>query len=143
MDFSTLDSKAAAEAGAVIELVDPRSGEPLVDDEGKPYWLEIIGMDSAKMRAISQSIVGKRITNSRKGKGAEYDAEAEEAEKYRLYASATKDWYVPTLDGEVLECNEKNAKKLLSDPRFPWLSEQIDRAIADRARFFKKASRPS
>jgi hypothetical protein len=140
MDFSTLDSQAAAEAGAVIELEDPRSGETLTDDDGKPYYVEIIGMDSAKLRAVSQGIVGKRIVNIRKGKGGEYDADAEDAEKFRLYAKATKSWYVPTLDGEVLECNEKNARKLYSDPRFPWISEKIDKEIANRQRFFKKAS---
>lgn len=140
MDFSTLDSRAAAESGAVIDLLDPRSGEPLLDDDGKPYWIEIIGMDSAKLRAVSQSIVGKRVTNIRKGKGVEYDADAEDAEKFRLYATATKSWNVPTFDGQVLECNEKNARKLYADPRFPWIAEQIDKEIANRARFFKKAS---
>jgi hypothetical protein len=140
MDFSTLDSKAAAEEGAVIELQDWRKDGPLLDDDGKPYWIEVLGMDSEKLRKVSKSITGKRITDIRRGKGAEYDAEAEDAERARLYAAATKSWYIPTFDGQALECNEKNARRLYSDPRFPWLVEQIDREIANRQRFFKKAS---
>lgn len=140
IDFSALDTKSAAEAGAVVELDDPRNGEPLLDDEGKPYYIEILGLDSAKLRAAARKISAKVVTNIRKGRDTEYDPEAAEAERATLYAAATKSWYLPPLDGEVLECNERNAKRLYTDPRFPWVVEKIDREIANRQRFFKKAS---
>jgi hypothetical protein len=140
LDLNNLDAKAAAESGARIELIDPRNGDPLVDDAGKPYYVDLIGTDSAKLRAISKRVVERRVTDIRKGRNVDYDADAEAAERVKLYAAATIGWYLPTLDGQQLEFSEKVAKSLYADERFPWLVEQIDKAIADRQRFFKKAS---
>lgn len=140
LDLSTLDTKAAAEEGSFVELEDPRTDEVLRDDDGKAYYIEVIGMDSEKLRAVSRKITDKRVTNIRKNKDVEFDSEAADKERAGVYASATKSWYLPPLDGQVIECNERNAKKLYLDPRFPWLAEKIDKEIANRKRFFKKAS---
>lgn len=138
-DLSTLDSKAASEAGTTIEIISPATGEPLLDD-GKPVAITIIGIDSAKLRGIARKLNDRRMTDIRKGKNADFDSEVADEEKAKLYAAATIAWEGIALDGSVLECNDRNAKKLYSDPRFPWLVEQIDKAIADRQRFFKTAS---
>jgi hypothetical protein len=140
LDLASLDTQAAAEAGAFVALDDPRTNEPLVDDDGKAYGIEIIGLDSPKLRAIARKITDRNITNIRRGKRVDYDSEVAEGEKVELYAAATKSWYLPPLAGEVLECNERNARRLYADPRFPWIVEKIDRDIADRQRFFKSAS---
>jgi len=139
MDLSTLDSKAAAEAGTVIEIISPATGEPLMDD-GKPVTITILGIDSAKLRGISKKLTDRRFTDIRRGKNADFDSDVADAERFKLYAAATIAWEGIGLDGAVLECNERNAQKLYSDARFPWLVEQIDKAIADRQRFFKTAS---
>lgn len=138
-DLSTLDSKAASEAGTTIEIISPATGEPLLDD-GEPVTITIIGIDSAKLRGIARKLNDRRMTDIRKGKNADFDSEVADEEKAKLYAAATIEWEGIALDGSVLECSERNAKKLYSDPRFPWLVEQIDKAIADRQRFFKTAS---
>lgn len=140
LDFSDLDSKTAAETGTVMEVDDPRNDEKLTDPEGKPYWIELIGTDSAKLKAISRKFIDRRVNGIRKGKNEDFDSDTADQERVQLYAAATKSWYLLPIDGEALECNEKNAKRLYSDARFPWLVEQIDKAIADRKRFFKKAS---
>lgn len=142
-DLNTLDTKAAAESGSMIELDDPRTDEPLLDPDGKPYWIEVLGMDSEKLRGVSRKITDRTVNNMRKGKQGEFDSEAADAERAGVYAAATKSWYLPPLDGQVLDCNERNAKRLYLDPRFPWLAEKIDKEIANRKRFFKKASSSS
>lgn len=140
VDFTNLDSKAASEAGTAIVLIDPRNNEPLLDDDEKPYFITILGIDSAKLRGISKISIDRRMNSIRKGNDIDYDSDVVAKEKAALYAAATTGWYLPPLDGAALEYSEKNAKRLYSDPRFPWLLEQLDKAIADRQRFFKKAS---
>lgn len=141
-DFSKLDSKAASEAGTVIDIISPASGDPLIDDEtGKPVTITILGVDSPKLRNIARKLNDRRMNDARRGKNNDYDSEVAEAEQIKLLAAATIAWEGIALDSkEPLECNEKNAVRFYSDPRFPWLKEQIDRAISDRQRFFKKAS---
>jgi hypothetical protein len=140
LDFSNYDSKAPAEAGATIDILSPATGDPLMDGD-TPVTITILGIDSAKLRGIARRLTELRINNLRKGKNDEFDAAEAEAQKVSLLAAATLAWSGIGLGStEPLECNEKNAKILYSDPRFPWLVEQIDKAIADRQRFFKKAS---
>lgn len=139
-DFGNLDTKSAAEGGTVLPLDNPFTNEPLVDSDGKAVTITLLGLDSAKIRGIARKLNDKRMTDIRRGRNTEYDSEIVDAEKAQLYAAATVAWEGIKLDGAVLECNEKNARRLYGDPRFPWLVEQIDRAIADRQRFFKKAS---
>lgn len=138
MDFADFDSKAVAERGVVLELVSPATNGIWVDADGKPFFIRLRGMDSEKMRkAIERRVNDLRRSGKQKG---EFDTDEADAEKARLYAAATIEWYIPPVDGEVWECNEKNARRLYSDSRFPWVVEQIEKAVADRSGFFKKAS---
>lgn len=141
-DFSTLDSQAACDAGTTIPIISPATAEPMVDDEdGQPVTITILGIDSAKLRKVAKDNINRRVNSFRKGKDAEFDIDEADAQKFKLYAAATIAWHGIALDSkEPLECNEANAFRFYSDPRFPWLIEQIDKAIADRQRFFKKAS---
>ena len=140
-DLSTLDTKAPAEQGLVVELENPFEPEkPFVDDDGVPYSITILGADAGKVRAAEKKQLNRILTAIRKNKDA--DAEAGEQDNIEKLAAATLAWHLPSVDGEVLPNppTERAARKLYSDPRFPWIVEQLTKRIGDRARFFKKSS---
>lgn len=140
LDFNTLDTKSAAERGLVVELEDPRNeSAPFVDDDGKPFSITILGGDAGKIREKTRKQLDSYLTKARKNKEA--DSRAAEAEHIDKLAAATIAWHLPTLDGETLPApNEHVARKLYSDPRFPWIVEQLTRAMNDRGRFFSTSS---
>lgn len=140
-DFALLDTKAAAETGAVIFLDDPFSGEPLLDDDGVPLSITVLGADSEKVGKAIRANADKRIARIQK-RGSVEDAwsETQRADTISTLAKATVAWHILPVDGVVLECTEANARKFYGDPRFPWVVEQLDKAVVDRKRFFKNSS---
>ena len=137
-DFAALDTKTLAEKGITVELLGP-DGEPLLDDDGKQFWIRMLGADAGKIRAKHRQTLDQAFEKYRKGKHGSA-AEEQEREDVAKLAAAVLDWYVPTLDGETLACTEANARKLYGDPRFPWLVEQLKERIGDRAGFFANRS---
>lgn len=140
-DLSTLDTKAPAERGIVVELENPFDPTtPFVDDAGVPYSWTILGSDAGKVRAIARKRLDRMLTLLRKNRDPG-DAEANEAADIDRLAAATLAWHLPPIDGQPApEPNEHSARKILSDPRFPWIAEQLTKAMGDRARFFSKSS---
>jgi hypothetical protein len=139
MDLSQLDARAASEAGTVVELEHPVTGQPLTDDEGV-ITIRILGDDSAKVRAIVRRNYDARMERIQRNRNLDLTLATTEAEVARKLAAATIAWRGIVLDGVALECNEHNAYKLYSDPRFPWLVEQLTKASGDRSRFFRNGS---
>jgi hypothetical protein len=143
LDLNTLDTKAPAEAGIVVELENPfEPSKPFVDDEGIPYSITILGSDAGKVRAKAKKQLNHFLRDLRRNKDA--DADEGEQELTDKLAAATLAWHLPTLDGEVMPPpTEHIARKLYADPRFPWIAEQLTKAMVDRSRFFKKSSSSS
>ena len=140
-DLNTLDTKTAAEEGIVVELENPFHPEtPFTDDDGVPYSITILGSDALKVRSKERKQLDRILTAIRKNRSPG-DAEVGEQDNIDKLSSATLAWHLPTLDGETFPPpTEHIARKLYSDPRFPWIVEQLTKAIGDRARFFKKSS---
>ena len=144
LDLSTLDTKTPAEQGIVVELEHPFDPSlPFVDDDGVPYSWTIMGSDAGKVRAKARKQLDRYIQLIRKNRDPG-DAEAGEADNIDRLAAATLGWHLPPIDGKLApEVNENNARKILSDPRFPWIAEQLTKAMGDRTRFFKPNSTSS
>lgn len=140
-DLNALDTKAASEQGIVVELEHPFTPTvPFVDDDGKPYFIRILGGDAAKVRAKSRKQLDRYIALIRKNRDPG-DAETGEQDNIDRLAAATLEWHLPPLDGEPVPApSEAIARKLYSDPRFPWIMEQLTKKINDRASFFVKSS---
>lgn len=139
-DLSTLDTKKAAEDGAIINLENPFTKQPLVDDEKKSYYIKILGADSGKISDRLRDIADRRLEYIQRTRKIMTESEIARQEDIETLAAATLDWYLPAIDGETWDCSEVNAAKLYSDKRFPWLREQLEKVIGDRSRFFKKNS---
>lgn len=140
-DLATRDTKAAAESGIVVHLKDPATDEPMFGDGEEPVTITILGSDAAKIRAKSHHSLDQAFAKlKKKGDSTEGRSEEIERETVKLLAAATIAWTGFVVDGSPMECNEPNARKLYSDPRFPWIVEQLRKVMDDRAAFFQKGS---
>jgi hypothetical protein len=143
-DLSTLDSKSAAEAGTFVHLDSPATGEPMYDDDGvTPFGIGIIGGDSGKVSDELRAIADRRLERIQRNRSIVTNSLVGRQEDINTMAAATTHWHLPPVDGEVLVCSEVSARKLYADPRFPWIMEQLEKAIGDRKRFFKRSSKNS
>lgn len=140
MDLNTLDTKTPSEQGIVVHLESPATGEPLVAENGNAVTITILGNDSAKVRKHVRMVQDARIEKVQKNRPVDVSVETLENAEARKLALSTLAWSEIELDGKILECSEKNAYALYTDPRVPWIMEQLIRAAADRTRFFKLAS---
>lgn len=139
-DLNDLDTMTPAEAGTVVELEHPITGEPLLDGEGNPWTITVRGEDSATVKAVIRKQQDRRSEKLRKGRGHVSDSESFDVERVEVLVAATIGWSGLTLDGALLEFNAKNARRVYGDDRFAWLVEQVEAAARDRKRFFSKPS---
>lgn len=142
-EINTRDSKAASERGIIVPWEDPETKEPVVDEDGNPVTCTLVGGDADKVVAKTDKNLNKFFDRLYKGQGRKNDKRAQESREELIdrVAAATVAWSSNwTYDGAVLECNEQNARRLYSDPRFRWLLEQMQLVVDDRARFFTKSS---
>lgn len=139
-DLGLPDAKAAAERGIPVDIMDPADADkPLFTPKGEPLVIHIIGADSAKVRKKTRTTLDKHFERIRKGKPSG-GAEESEQEVIDRLAAATLSWNFVTPSGEPVACTEENAKAIYGDPRYPYLVEQLDKAIGDRSRFFATSS---
>lgn len=128
MDLSILDTRKAADAGAVLELVHPTTHKPL------DIFITLAGVDSQVWKDAQR----RQSNNRLKKKSFRLSAEELEAEGVDMLAACTLDWENMILDGQELECSRENAARVYS--RFSWLKEQVDEFIGDRANFLPNLS---
>jgi len=130
IDLATLDTSATADKGAVMTLLHPVSRQPLRDGEGREVTLILAGQDSEAFRKAQRAATNKRL--SAKGR-TKLTAEELEAEAIELLARCTLGWTGIAFDGRPLDHSAANAVRLYE--RLPWVREQADEFIADRANY--------
>lgn len=146
MPFSlaSLDVKAAAERGLVVEFRNPADPTQIVKDEtGKPLTITILGHDAEKIKERDRKTLDKIYERVAKGTPQQSASKKSEQESIDRLAAATVAWSDNWVleDGQpALVCTEANAKKLYGDPRFPWIAEQLLAKIDDRTAFFTQGS---
>lgn len=132
MDFTQLDTRAGGDAGFEVQLRHP------VTDEGLDAFICVYGQDSKRYEKAQAERARKwqRLL----GRSRERQLSPQELKKgaVELLAEVTGQWRGIELDGEVLACNAENAAKFYE--RFPWVVEQLDAAVHERANFMRPAS---
>jgi len=135
MDLSTLSTKQKSEDGVVMEVEDPRDGDPLLDEDGNPVTITVAGSDSKAYRTYSRKAQNKRLKNLKPGqRKIDLDAAEMEEEQLNLLVECTLDWDGIAWEGKPLECTKPNAKMLYTE--LGWLRDQVDAYMADRTNFF-------
>lgn len=128
MDFKTLDVTAAANAGALLQITHPATGEDL---EGTTITL--LGQDSDTYRKE----VKRRAEQSLNGKGRNKKIDLDEAQRKgaETLAKLTTGWTGFEEGKKEVECTFENAVRMYLE--YPWLREQVEAFISDRANFIK------
>ncbi len=135
MDLSTLEPIKDA---ATYQIRHPVTNEPLVatpsskDGKGEPVTIDLLSADSDAFKSRQFAALNKRL---RTGKKPKLNAEDIDEEALDLIAACITGWRNIELDGKPYPFSADNAKALLR--RLPWLREQLDEAIADRANFIR------
>lgn len=129
-DLSKLDTSEAAETGAVLEVLHPTENTSL------GIKITLAGADSDIYRKTVNKNVNKRVQRMKPGQSIPFTAEEQEESGLNLLAICTLAWEGVVVDGQELPCDKENAKAIYR--RFPWIREQVDTFIGDRANFLHK-----
>jgi hypothetical protein len=130
MDLSTLDTTAVSETGAKMEVTHPVSGALLAGTS-----IVLAGQDSDRYRAMDRKISNKRLAQSGNGQRLKLTAESLEADNLNKLVACTISWEGIAFGGSPKECTPENVREAYT--RLPWLREQAETFIGDRANFLK------
>jgi len=125
--MTELSSIVAAERG--IEIKHPATDEPV------GLVLTVLPDSHAQVRAAS-----RKATNERMLSRGKITAEKLEAGRMDLLVASVGGWSWEgdlTFHGQKPEFSEKTLRQLFKE--LPWVSEQVDVALGDRAEFFRSA----
>jgi hypothetical protein len=143
MDLLNLDTRAASDNGAAMEVKHPVTGDVVRQDPpegapegtlGAPVTITLAGQDSSTYKKARNAQVTKRLAKRNPGKITGEEAEAEALE---LLVAATLGW-----DGISLGSNEPlaftpgNVRRLYET--LPAIREQAAAFVDDRANFLTK-----
>ncbi len=132
MDLANIDPKKKANTGAFLHLIHPGTGLPLYDsdDQSKPVGLRLMGKDSdvyARTRHKNlNSVIGAKKKSEPK------TSEQIERETIELLADMTVGWDNLSYGGA-----EKFSREAVIAlyTGMPWVREQADTFVSDRANF--------
>lgn len=124
-------SKIVHEPETSVELTHPGTGAPL------GITIRILGQDSTVYRRVSSEQQDKRLAQlMKRGTAKPLTAEQAESDTIERLATCTTGWTGLEKDGTSLPYSLDNARDLYRT--HAWIREQLDEAIVDRSRFFKK-----
>ncbi len=129
LDLAELDTTKAANAGFDVSLYHPATNADL------GITIRVLGKDSDEFRRISNAQNKRRLDRMQRGGFRVSMPSPEEMEQnaIELLASCTVGWTGVVLEKKPLPFSKENAKMLYT--RVPWIREQVDAAIGDRANF--------
>lgn len=126
MDLSKLSPERANE-GAWLTLRHPGSGEEL---DAK---IKLRGRDSEVYRRKVREAQNRRVKEAAKNGGTVPVEEIEEDGTEAL-AACVVEWQDIEENGQSVPFSEENARRLIAT--YPWIREQVDRFVSNRAHFF-------
>lgn len=140
-DFASIDTKKLSESGAPLSIK-KLDGSPLLDRNGQPVTILLLGPDSSKYRALARENVRRRLEKRAAGGPAPItgdEIDEVERETLEILAVCTVGWKgVYTPDGDEIACTTDNARKLYEN--YPVVREQVDAFVGSRANFIQASS---
>ncbi len=125
-DLSGLSGLTVAqEEGFDVSISHPKTGEPL------GITIRVAGPDSKRVKQARAIIVNER-TDMRIRKPS---AERMDDESNRITAASIISWSGVVVSGKTWEYSSQNAHRLMV--QWPFIREQIDSFVGDRANFIK------
>lgn len=133
-DLKDLDTVAAADLGSTLEIRHPTTGAVLANGDGRSVTLTLAGMDSSRAKRTERAALDRRLKQSA-GRRSAVTATDIDSDSLEVLASVTLSWSGFVVDGQEIECTPENAKRLYK--QWPWLREQAQAFVEDRANFLK------
>jgi len=145
MALVKFDTITASENGKAIEINHPTKNTPM------GIRIIVCGSDSKTYQDIANKQQNRRFEKAQKARGLKLTAEEVNAEALELLVGCTKGWESDILDNDGNVVEKKQAIELNVDEfldftpdnarliyrRFPFIREQIEREIGDRANFLE------
>lgn len=139
LDLASLDTVAACDAGAEIELRHPTTDTPL------DIWISVLGRDSQVFKDYTRQSINARLRkeamNRKRGRDPEVaTVEAAEEDSTAALVACSQGWRtgkVQTLLFRGQELPFSSANALLVYTALPWIKRQVDEGIGDLANFLK------
>lgn len=125
-DFASRDVTAKADEGAELEVLDPANGKPV------GVFITLAGADSAVHRKATAAIANRRAKG---GFRRNINLDDLQTESIEILARCTLGWSGVVLDGKDVPLSKEAAVALYT--RFPWLREQVETFISDRANYLQ------
>lgn len=123
-DFASRDVTAKADEGAELEVLDPANGKPV------GVFITLAGADSSVHRKATAAIANRRAKG---GFRRNINLDDLQTESIEVLARCTLGWSGVVLDGKDVPLSKEAAVTLYT--RFPWLREQVETFISDRANY--------
>lgn len=116
-----------------VELVHPKTGEVLTNDDGTPMTITVHGPYSSHYKAVSHAQQNSRLMKAqRMGGKMSLTAEELEASALDLLVKCTAGWNI-TLDDEPEAFSQDKAREVYT--KHPWVRDQIDGVFGDTRAF--------
>jgi hypothetical protein len=138
MDLESFATRSKAEEGAPMEVRNPVTQEPLLQDDGQPVTITLAGSDSDRFQRVQRHNLNRRLKNSGRRGNVTLTAEELDAEKIETLVACTISWSGIQRRGAPIDCTPDNARSVYKD--FPWVREQADEFVNDRVNFLKASS---
>lgn len=133
MDLLTLDTKAHAQAGAVLSLEHPATGEPVGVE------INLMGSDSEAFRGKKRELERARADKLRRARSrSAVDLSTTDNESCALLAACTTGWTGVEKGKKEIPFSVQAAEEIYME--LPWIREQVDAFVGDRANFLPKES---
>jgi hypothetical protein len=133
IDLAAIDTVKGSNEGFDVKIYHPGT---MVD---LGIIINVLGKDSDEFQRISRAQSKKRMAKMTKGgfrvQNMTPPPEEIEADGIELLAKCTRSWSGVVIDNAEIEFSYDNA--LMIYERFPWIKEQVDAAVGDRANFIK------
>jgi hypothetical protein len=132
IDLANIDTVKGSNEGFDVQIYHPGTNEDL------GITITVLGKDSDEFQSVTRAQSKKRMARLNKGgfrAATIITPEEIEQDAISLLAACTKKWSGVVVEGNAIECTTANATMLYE--RFPWIREQVDVAIGDRANFIK------
>ncbi len=132
MDLNDLDVVKAADKGAETTVRHPVTDDVLLDKDGNPVVMFVLGSDSTVLRAAMKDRARKQL-NARKTK--QFDVDEAERLGSEMLAICITGWRGLSENGVEIPFSKEAAIDLFM--RYNWLRSQVDAFINERENFFK------
>jgi hypothetical protein len=127
-----------------VELINPKTGEPICDKDGKASFIEVLSTDSPAGREFDKT--RRKIVMTRAMRGRNQLATEDQLEENQAkLAKLTRSWYLvdPDTREQIIDypCTEENAKELYSFGGTAYVFRQVWLDASDPANFIGRSSK--